>query len=580
MQRGQLIVNLSKEEQDSYYALGYWKDETIVDYFKKSVKKNPNKEFLVDTRGKRFTYAQVDERVKRLALKFHDMGLDRGEMIAHQMTNCAEAYIMMLAAYSVEAILSPIVPVYKGKGVVEMLNVTKPRAIIVHDAFGGYEYAKKIGESKKEIPSIEHIFVEGKNVPEGMISLNEIIENPVDTKRADSILSDYHPRGWNIEKVAFTAGTTGTPKGSIQRFDNQMYNIRKYIEGLKITEDDITLGMTPITHQWCWLYAFGMPIMTNSKVVLMDSWNAENCSRLIDKEKVTYFCGMTTFLLDFTDHWIKNKDKYNFSSLRVGHVAGQKLVPRRMIKAAREIGFKNLYGVWGQTENCAPVTHAVDPKATDSDDLLCDKTGLMWPEMQYDLKDPETGKSVPQGSIGEMCMKGPSICQGYYGNVEATAKTWDKDGWFHATDLFSVDPDGWLIFQGRLIEMLRRGAENVYLAGIERSLDVFVGNHPKIKEATIVAVQDERLGERGCLCLVVREKQFLNELNHVQLLEGFNTHLLQQGFNKFQLPEYVHLYEDYPRSAMQRIKKLDMSKELSELKRKKQLKGVAEDALR
>lgn len=575
MQKGLLLLNVPRAIEYDFVSKGYWKDETLVDYFRRNVKKSPDKEVLVDTRGKRLTNAEISKLVTKLALQFHEMGIGRGDAIAHQLTNCAEAYITMLAAYSVEAFLCPVVPVYRGKAAVEMLNVVKPKAIIVHDSFGGYEYAKAYGSSKGELPSIEYIFVEGTNVPKGMISLNNILESDIDNKYPKDFLeNEYHPRGWNVEKVAFTAGTTALPKGSIQRFDNQMYNIRKYIEALKITEDDITLGMTPITHQWCWLYAFGIPIMTNSKVVYIDRWDIKTACQVIEKEKVTYFAGMTTFMVDLTEYYEENKGKYDLSSLRVGHVAGQKLVPRRMVRIAREIGFKTLYGVWGQTENTAPVTHAAFPPSMDSEDLLCEKAGKPWPEMEACIKDVDTGKVLPPGEIGELCLKGPAICMGYFGNPEATAKTWDKEGWFHSTDLFTQDRDGWLVFEGRAIEMIRRGAENIYLSGIERTLDVWAGEHPQIKEATIVAVEDERLGERGCLCLIPRKEELLDKINAIELLKEANDYLLKAGYLKFQLPEYVHLYKDYPRSAMQRIKKLDMSKELSELKRQGKLKGV------
>jgi long-chain acyl-CoA synthetase len=342
------------------------------------------------------------------------------------------------------------------------------------------------------LPNLERVFFIGDHPPAGTVPIAEILEPRTDAP-TDPIDED------DPFVILYTSGTTGRSKGCITTHRGTITQVLGIVfSGLA---GALTGGASPIpsdgsqaagllTSPLFHVGGLHSNVCTNltagSKMVfLRGRFDAEEVMRLIEQERITTWGAIPTMLHRVVHH--EKVGDYDLSSLRGVSFGGAPTAPETIDKAREVLPVEPSFGnAYGLTE-----THGV-ATVNGGKDLLGRKTSIGRPIPVLDMRIiDEGGKEVPEGQLGELLVRGPTITPGYWNRPDATAEA-VRDGWLHTGDLGYRDPEGFYFVVDRAKDMILRGGENVYCVEIENCL----ADHPEIDEAAIVGVPDPELGER------------------------------------------------------------------------------------
>ena len=169
--------------------------------------------------------------------------------------------------------------------------------------------------------------------------------------------------------------------------------------------------------------------------------------------------------------------------------------------------------------------------------------GLVQPHLEVKIINPETGETVPRGTTGELCTKGYSVMQGYWGDDARTREAIDAEGFMHTGDLATMDEEGYVNIVGRSKDMVIRGGENVY----PREIEEFLYRHPKIQDVQVVGVPDQRFGEELCAWIIAKPGQTLDEDEVRAFCKGKIAH--------YKVPRYMKFVDAFPMTITGKIQK-------------------------
>ncbi|MDX1997768.1 MAG: AMP-binding protein [Thermoanaerobaculia bacterium] len=289
--------------------------------------------------------------------------------------------------------------------------------------------------------------------------------------------------------LLYTSGTTGRPKGVKVPHRQVLWNGYNTVVGWGLRPEDVSPIFTPLYHAGG-LGAFLVPIVTTGgTIVLHEGFDPAEIWRTIERERATVVLGVPTI-------WERLSEVPEFASVDLSAVrfliSGGAPLPRFLIDRyqARGVGFKQGYGLTEVGVNCFTMTLEESVRKAGS-------IGKPLPFTAARLVDTE-GREVAVDEVGELWLRGPHVCRGYWRQPEATAAVLDDDGFFHTGDLARRDAEGFFTIAGRAKDMLISGGVNVYPAEIEGVLVL----HPGIRDAAVVGVPDDRWGEAGVAFLV------------------------------------------------------------------------------
>jgi fatty-acyl-CoA synthase len=328
------------------------------------------------------------------------------------------------------------------------------------------------------------------------VSLDEPVE-PGDLRYSDllSRTTDHAPRATVFAEdtycLLYTSGTTGKPKGVIVPHRMIAWNAVNTVISWQLREDDVSPVFTPLYHAGG-LGALLMPVVAaGGTVVLHAGFDAGEIWRTVASERCTVVLGVPTiYKLLMEDPAFAAAD---LSSVR-WLISGGAPLPLYIIEAYQKRGvvFKQGYGLTEVGVNCFAMTVADSVRKKGSIG-----TPMMFTEAR--LVDAE-GAEVAAGEVGELLLRGPHVCSGYWNNPEATAAALDADGFFHTGDLARRDADGFFTIAGRRKDMFISGGVNVYPAEIEGELLL----HPGVRDAAVIGVPHSTWGEVGVAFVVPR----------------------------------------------------------------------------
>ncbi len=489
----------------------------IGDWLGKRELLTPDRLALVaEATGSRYTYRQLNERANRLANALrHTFGIRKGDRMAVLAKNCVEYLDALFATGKLGAILVPLNWRLSVEELAYQLNDCTACVLLV-----GPEFAAT-GHALRAQTPVAALIAFGDPRVDGAPQYDDLLAHATDEPVTEEIeLDDPHI-------ILYTSGTTGRPKGAVLPHRVLVWNSLNTNVGWELRGDDVSVIHTPLFHTGG-INVLTIPLLhAGGTLVLMREWDPQRCLQLIERERVTVFFAVPTMFQQLLS--MPNFVQTDFSSVRF-FISGGAPCPVPLIEAyqARGIPFRQGYGLTEVSVNC----FTLNPE-----DAIRKVGSVGRPIFHLDARvvDP-VGQDVGPGEIGELWLRGPTVCAGYWNNLEATREA-ISDGWFHTGDLARLDDEGYYYIVDRKKDMFISGGENVYPAEVERTLY----EHPAVLECAVIGVPDERWGEVGCAVIVVRVGTMLTP--------GEVVHHCQQQLARYKVPKHVLFVDELPRNS-------------------------------
>ena len=484
----------------------------------------PNREalFFVET-GERFTYAQLNNRANQVAHFLQEtLGLQSGDRVSILAHNSPIYIDLLYGVAKIGAIFAPL----------NWRLTTAELRYIIQDAaptvlFCGPEFIPIITELRHQCHLPHLVSLPGATIKNTWVYENILTDMPANEPQRPSSLTPNTPHC-----ILYTSGTTGRPKGAIIPQRQVLWNAINTVASWGLTEQDISPVFTPLFHAGG-LFAFLTPLFyIGGRIVLYKGFDPATTLDIILAEKCTVILGVPTIF----QMWL---DAPNFNNLDFSHVhffisGGAPCPPALMQKwrQAKGIIFRQGYGLTEVGPNCFSMT--------DTDSIP--KTGSVGRPIfhsQARLVDQQ-GHNVAIGKTGELLIKGPHVCAGYWNNPQATTATL-IDGWFHTGDMAVMDADGFYTIVGRTKDMIISGGENIYAAEVEA---IFL-EHPAIVGAALIGKPDTKWGEVGLMIVVTQHPITTADL----------INFCQQHLARYKIPKEIIFADSLPYSPYGKVQK-------------------------
>ncbi|MDP6173389.1 MAG: AMP-binding protein [Rhodospirillales bacterium] len=518
-------ASLSAKKIRELYDQGFWRDDTIYGLVWDNAGKTPDKTAIRE-RARTISYARLVDGVDRLAGALAGSGLSAGDRVAVWLPSRIETAVALLACSRNGYVCCPSLHRDHMVGdIVELLERTEAAGLIAEAGYGADGTRKDIFKAASGVESLKYILMlDPRNGNEDLLPSIKPATAPTEIRTdPDSIVY-----------LAFTSGTTGRPKGVMHSTNTLTGSLFEYSKRIGLDGEDVVIMGSPFAHQVGFLYGIMVALTHGIELIAFDIWDASEAARLIQERGATYTLSSTPFLADLTD--LEDLEKYDISSLKA-FVCGGAPVPSSLAKRAIKNLKTNIVAAWGMTENsAATITRPEDPDAR-----VYSTDGVALPGMEVRVIGDD-GQPLPAGEVGALQSKGAANFIGYLKRPELYAH--DEDGWFDTGDLARMDEEGYIRITGRSKDVIIRGGENIPVAEVED----LIYTHPAILDAAIVAMQDERLGERACAFVTLKpgEKMELGELV---------AFLTDKEMTRTYLPERLEVIEEMPRTASGKIQK-------------------------
>ena len=517
-------------EAARYRAGGLWRDRTMARSLALRMAAAPAAICLVDDAG-RYSVADMEDKARRLAGWLRGRGLVKGDVVAFQLPNWHEAAAIALATSILGLVCLPIVPIYREAEVRFILRASQARVVFVPGSFRGFDHAGMMRALQPELPDLAAVCV-----------LREPgQEDPFAAPRYEGPELGTADDPWVL---MYTSGTTGHPKGVVHPANTLDCELVHFTGWWKLTEADATLMPSPVTHVTGFLYGLIMPFAFGIRAVLMERWDAARALEIIDREGVSFTSSATPFLRELLD---AARDAGSaMRSLRVFACGGAAVPPDLIARAWAQHPNLLACRVYGSTE--AP-TVSLGVSSRDSLEQAAETDGVIVGHEVRIVDD--AGTTLPQGEDGEILTRGPEVFVGYLDPAD-NAAAFDDEGFFRTGDLGHITADNCIVITGRKKDLIIRGGENLSAKEIEDVLH----RHPAIREAAVVAMPHERLGETCCAFLITDGTAF--DVPAVAAL------LAEAGLARQKFPEKVVVVADLPRTASGKVQKYLLRKAVTE----------------
>lgn len=448
--------------------------ETVVHMLEEAAKLAPQREALV-CNDQRLSYAEYAVSVETFAAELAEH-IGRSDRVALVMTNSIDLCIAMFALHRVGAQVVPLNPAYTSRELCELLAEADVSALLVdHSEWArlsdpvndlGVGYVLRIGEGSRSL--ITH-------------------------RECATHLSLPMPRADDIAMLQFTGGTTGTPKAALISHGALTINLDQRAALVPTRRDmERILCVMPLYHCYAIHMCLHNMVYSRGTLVIIYPYIAATVLDTLDSERITLFGGSPTLFSGLMSQ--PNFASHEFTSLSVSY-SGSAPLPANMLRRWESLTSSTVIEGYGQSES-GPVI-SFNPLGG-----VCklSSVGLPVPGTDVEIVDPETGAGTTvAGVAGEIRVRGPQIMNGYYGRPEETAEAL-RDGWLYTGDIGEFDDDGYLYIRGRNKEMLLVSGYNVY----PREIEEVLCEHPAVREAAVIGIEDSHRGELPVAMLVAR----------------------------------------------------------------------------
>jgi non-ribosomal peptide synthetase component E (peptide arylation enzyme) len=516
------------ELAEFYRSSGQWLNKTVFDVLTERATAHPSREVFADARI-RLTYAELRDKVERCAAYFKSIGIGEGDVITIQLPNRVEYPIVFFALELIGAVANTVNPDFRSRELDYILKFSNSRGIICASEFRGFDYLQMIRELQKGNPKLTHVIISGDAAEMHDLDKGILAASPLPVTERVRIPVD------EVYRMAFTSGTTGNPKCAIHSFNTSLVAAQQLNHDMAVTDADVQLIYLPVGLNWGYLCLLQI-LLAGCRAVLMERFSARPSLEAIQREKITYVATAPASIVAMLN--VEDLASFDTSSLRVV-VTGGAAAAIETIKGFQKHFKAHLIELFGMLETGFPAY----TRLTDDVEKVNGTIGRVAGHMKIRLVDAEDNEA-PFGGIGELSILGPSVCLGYLNNSDANAQAFNDKGWFRSGDLGRyVDEDRNIQLTGRSKEIINRGGKKFF----PREVEEILYTHPKILHAAMIGLPDPRLGEKNCLCVVLKGLETLALSEVVAFLKG--------QVADYKLPEVLYVLEELPMTGTGKVRR-------------------------
>ena len=511
-------------------------------------REDPRRELVFDPVFGRFSYADIDAQVRRLAHGLAARGIGPGDVVILQLPNWAPFLTFHVALTAIGAVTALVPFVYREHEIGGVAALTGARALVIPVEYRGFSYRRMAERVRSRQPDLHHVFLvgpEGRGEESGegeeFIDYASFMAEPWE-RTAPRDLAVLAPGPEDLTAIGFTSGTTGDLKGVM--FDTRVIAAvnRGFVDRYGLNANDRILGGSPLGHAVGFTHALRMALTIGGSIVLQQRWEPGEAVELIRRERCTYMAAATPFLMDVIGHPALARAE-RLPSLRL-FLCGGASIPEQLARDAREaLPHTFTSPLWGMTE-CGGVTtcpfDAPEEKRHTTDGKPCGG-------MELKVVDA-SGAEVSRGAEGELMARGPMLARGYYGRDDLTRESFLPDGFFRTGDQARMDEDGYIKITGRIKDLIIRGGVNIAPVEIESVLF----SHPKVANAAVVGMPDPRLGERICAFVIL---EAASPKHSTLTVEEVQSWMADAGLAKPKWPERIEVVDAFPMTASGKVQK-------------------------
>ncbi|MEU8803116.1 FadD3 family acyl-CoA ligase [Spirillospora sp. NPDC048819] len=452
----------------------------------------PGRTAIVDG-GERISYERLYAEARGFGAALVAAGVGPGDRVGIWAPNGREWIIALLGLYQAGAALVPVNTRFKGREAADILRRGRVRVLVTVTEFLGNDYVAMLNETGESLPDLRTIVIARGRPSEPAVTWDDFLARAtgdglaeVDRRRA--ALGPDDP-----SDVLFTSGTTGTPKGVLMTHRRTMGVGADWVSMAGLTAGDRYVLVNPFFHMFGFKGGILACVAAGATMLPQPTLDVDRVLGQVAAERVTVLPGPPALYHAILDH--PGRDRYDLTSLRVA-VTGAADIPVELIRRVRdELPFSGIVTGYGLTE--AGTASSTSPD--DDPETIATTVGRPRPGFEIRVIDG-SGADAAQDEVGEIVLRGPTTMAGYLDDPEATAAVLSEDGWLRTGDLGSIDERGCLRIAGRSKDMFIVGGFNAYPAEIEAMLL----EHPDVRQAAVIGVPDERLGQVGMAFIVPR----------------------------------------------------------------------------
>ncbi len=501
-----------------YYASGSWSRETFYDLLAAHAAARPDVPALRDG-SRTLTWRQVLAWVEGVSAETRRLGLAGGDRVSIWMSNRLEAVLLFIACSRDGLACNPSLHrTYTSEEVRFLLRGLPASLLLTEPGWGADTVADPVA-TFGDIPGLRAVWTP------------ETFPRPATAPEA---APPQDPD--KVTYLAFTSGTTGTPKCVMHSDNTLLANARDLVRDWGHGPETRILTLSPLSHHIAWV-AVAQWLLAGCLLATDDP--PLGLSRLdwIQETRATYVLGVPTHAMDVQAE-LAARGLNKLGEVAVFYMAGAS-IPPSVADRFVQLGVRP-QNVYGMTENSSHQYTCPD----DPTDVVVKTCGRGGPGYRVEIRDPaDPERRLPPGEIGEIVGEGAALMLGYLDNQTATETSFTADGMFRSGDLGSLDPAGNLHIEGRLKDLVIRGGHNIYPARIE----ALALRHPKVERCAAFPIADERLGERVCLAIIGTTEP-----------DALLTHLAAEGLSRFDMPEWFLRVEQFPLTASGKILKREL----------------------
>lgn len=488
------------------------------------------------------SYGQLESRAEALAAGLHSLGVGSGDRIALILPCRPEFAIAFFAAAKLGAQVVPLNPRLTGPELKYMLRHSEAAAAVTIESWHGVDYLQLFEDFLVHLPELEYAVTVGEEdlwYDDRIFQFEDLLSKGEGRDYATAPVDGVD----EVFAILYTSGTTGKPKGVELTHANLLTSAAASAEVLGLHPEDRGVGVTALFHVFGIVQGLLGTLLSGGALVLQEDFDGPATLDLVERHGVTVHYGVPTFFVsELHEQRVRPR---NLSSLRTGLVAGAP-AGDQILQEIREGLCPDLRVGYSVTETASVVCMT---RGDDSGARSLHTVGLPLPGTRIQVLEKD-GSVLPVESVGEIAVKGPGVMKGYYRQPRETASSFSAEGFLRTGDLGMVDEDGYVHLVGRGKDVIIRGGFSVHPREVEDRLRV----HPAVRDAVVVGLSDEVLGEKICACVIPVEGAIVSE-DEVQ-------EWCRMTLAGYKIPDLVRFLEGFPLTATGKVRRAELARML------------------